>query len=173
MQAALAECRSSEHINISDIARRHGVGRSSLSRQFHQKTGTKHYSIESHRLLNNKQEQELLKYIRRLCKRCLPPTSKIVTNIAQELSGRVPSKNWCKRFVVRHKDELDSRYLNTLDLARHKADTRASYSQYFEIIGQKIEQYNITANNVYNMDEKGFMIGQMQKLYRVFTKELY
>jgi hypothetical protein len=84
----------------------------------------------------------------------------------------VPSKNWCKRFIVRHKDELDSRYLNILDLARHKADTKASYGQYFEIVGQNIEQYSITANNIYNMDKKGFIIGQMQKSHRVFTKEL-
>lgn len=70
-------------------------------------------------------------------------------------------------------NSLDSRYLNTLDLSRHKADTRASYRQYFEIIGNKLEEYQITAENTYNMDEKGFMIGQIQKSHRVFTKDTY
>jgi len=72
-----------------------------------------------------------------------------------------------------HKDSLDSRYLNTLDLARYKADSKASYSQYFEIIGNKIEEYSITMQNVYNMDEKGFIIGQIQKSKRVFIISTY
>jgi len=49
-------------------------------------------------------------------------------------------------------------YLSTLDLVRHKADSRASYSQYFEIVGNKIEEYGITMQNIYNMDEKGWKL---------------
>jgi len=90
-------------------------------------------------LLDNYQEDQLIDYIRRQCELCLPPTPKIVANIAAEMAGRQPSKNWCSRFVVRNKDSLDSRYLNPLDLSRHKVDSRASYKQYFEIIGKKME----------------------------------
>jgi hypothetical protein len=41
-----------------------------------------------------------------------PPTPKILANIAQELSGKAPPKNWSTRFVARHKDQLDARHLN-------------------------------------------------------------
>ena len=75
--------------------------------------------------------------------------------------------------MARHKHRLDARYLNTIDLARHRADSRSNYEAYFAIIGQKIEEYEISADNIYNMDEKGFLIGELQKSRRVFTRELY
>jgi len=130
--------------------------------------------VESDRLLNNQQEQQLISWIRRQCELFPPPTPRIVSNVAAQLAGRQPQKNnWCSRFVKRHKDSVDSRYLSTLDLARHKADSRASYGQYFEIIGNKIEEYGITMQNIYNMDEKGFVIGQIQKSKRIFTTSTY
>ncbi|KXL43870.1 MAG: hypothetical protein FE78DRAFT_33159 [Acidomyces sp. 'richmondensis'] len=36
-----------------------------------------------------------------------------------------------------------SRYLNTFDLLRYKADSRASYDQYFTQIKKKIDEYKI------------------------------
>jgi hypothetical protein len=173
MEAALRELASPGCPPIATVARKYGVNRSTLSRRFHTKTSSKASSDEEHRLLSNHQEDILIKYIGSLCEKCLPPTSRFVNNIAAELAGRPPSKNWCSRFVSRHRDKLDGRYLNTIDLSRHKADSRASYKQYFETIGRKIEEYQITTDNIYNMDEKGFMIGQLQKSHRVFTKDTY
>ena len=83
----------------------------------------------------------------------MPPTPRILANIAQELCGKAPSKNWSTRFVARHKDQLDARYLNTLDLARHKADSRASYEHYFDVVSARIDEYDILPENMYNMDE--------------------
>lgn len=40
---------------------------------------------ESRRMLNNKQEEALINYIHYLCERCLPPTPRIVANVAQKL----------------------------------------------------------------------------------------
>lgn len=173
MDAALADLRSSNGLSISAAAKKYGVGRSALSRRFNLKAASTAQYHDSTRLLNNAQEKELLKYIRRLCERCLPPTPKIVANIAQEICGKKPSKNWSTRFVARHKDQLDARYLNTLDLARHEADSRASYEHYFDILSARIKEYDILPENMYNMDEKGFLIGKLQKTQRVFTKDLY
>jgi hypothetical protein len=36
-----------------------------------------------------------------------------------------------------------------------------------------IEKYNITAENIYNWDEKGFMIGRSNVGRRIMTKEAY
>jgi hypothetical protein len=88
------------------------------------------------------------------------------------MCGKDPGKNWSASFKARHKDILDCRYLNTIDLARHKADSEASYSQYFTIPRQKMEQYSIQPRNCYNMDEKGFLIGHLQKVRRIFPKAL-
>jgi transposase-like protein len=172
MDAALADLESTENLPISEAARRHGVGRSALSRRFHHKATSKAQYHDSTRLLNNAQEKELLKYIRRLCERCLPPTPKILASIAGEICGKKPSKNWAARFVARHRAQLDARFLNTLDLARHKADSRASYEHYFDVLSAIIKNYDILPESMYNMDEKGFLIGRLQKTQRVFTRDL-
>lgn len=173
MDAALAELRSSDSPNISRTAKTHRVDRSSLSRRFNLKTTSKDHGYRSQRLLNPHQEKELIRHIARLCDHCLPPTPHIVANIAHDLCGERPSKNWSSRFVARRRAELDARYLNTLELARHKADTEASYERYFSVMGEKIRRYDISPENMYNMDEKGFLLGKLQKTKRVFTKDLY
>ena len=89
------------------------------------------------------------------------------------MAGHALSGRWDSCFVARHKDKLDSNYLNNLDLARHKADSRDSYEMYFERLGQFIEKHGVTAENMYNIDEKGFMIGVCQKTRRIFTKRTF
>jgi hypothetical protein len=84
-----------------------------------------------------------------------------VTLRASVLCGLEPGKNWSASFKARYKDILDSRYLKAINLIRYKADSRASYEQYFTILRQKMDQYNIQSHNCYNMDEKGFLISYL------------
>lgn len=44
---------------------------------------------------------------------------------------------------------------------------------YFSIIQREIERFNITPENVYNLDEKGFAIGLLQKSHPIFPRALY
>jgi hypothetical protein len=37
----------------------------------------------------------------------------------------------------------------------------------------KISQYNVEPRYIYNMDEKGFMLGVLTRLKRVFSRRLY
>ena len=87
------------------------------------------------------------------------------------MADRKVGKNYISRFVERYRDKLDSRYLDNLDLARHKSESRPSFERYFEDVEQLKERYNITLENTYNMDKKGFMIGQMQKSRRIFATQ--
>jgi hypothetical protein len=38
-------------------------------------------------------------------------------------------------------------------------------------LSEKIEKYNITTNNIYNWDEKGFLIGQANITKRIMSRE--
>lgn len=67
----------------------------------------------------------------------------MVCTWAKEICGHQSNKNWSAGFKARHNDILDCRYLNTIDLARHKAGSAASYRQYFTILVQKMDQYSI------------------------------
>jgi hypothetical protein len=80
-------------------------------------------------LLTKKQEPVLVDHISRLCEWCPPPTPAMVTPRAWNLCAEEPGKNWSQAFRARHEDILDCRYLDTLDLSGHKADSQASYKQ--------------------------------------------
>jgi hypothetical protein len=114
----------------------------------------------------------LVKQINKLSEWCLPPTPSMVRAWAAALCGTEPGKNWAAAFGDRHKDELDCKYLSTIDLERHKADSEHSYRQYFAVLKKKIIQYNIQPHNCYNMDEMGFLIGHLQKVKSIFPKAL-
>ena len=60
-----------------------------------------------------------------------------------------------------------------METGRHKADSGAKYSKYFELLHQKMTEYNLQPENTYNMDEKGFMIGVTGRSKRVFDKLLF
>jgi len=169
---AIAFLQGSDKPSISEAAKKFKVERSTLSKHFHGKRGSIAKANEKKQLLTNNQELVLVNHIQRLCDWCLPPTPAMVATWAKEMCGRQPNKNWSAGFKARHDDILDCRYLNTIDLARHKADSAASYRQYFTILRQKMDRYSVQPQNCYNMDEKGFLIGQLQKVKRVFPKAL-
>jgi ribosomal protein L30E len=60
-----------------------------------------------------------------------------------------------------------------LDLARHKAESRATYEHYSDLVSARIIQYDILPEKMYSMCEKSFFIGKLQKRQRVFTKDTY
>jgi len=116
-----------------------------------------------------RQERVLVKQMQRLCEWCLPPTLAMVRTWASLTCGLEPGKNWSADFKRRHEAILDCRYLNTLDLERHKAESEPSFRQYFNILRQKMDHYRIQPQNCYNM---GFLIGHLQKVKRIFPKAL-
>jgi len=124
---AVALLRCSNKPNVSEAARMFDVERSVLSKHFRGKRVSIAKANETKQLLTNKQELVLVNEIKRLCDWCLLPTLPIVTLWASCIYGKEPSKNWSADFKARHKDILDCRYLNTIDLARHKANSEPSY----------------------------------------------
>jgi hypothetical protein len=60
-----------------------------------------------------------------------------------------------------------------MDRDRHKADLVAKYSLYFDLLHDKMKEYDVLPGQIYNMDEKGFMISVTGRLKRVFDKGLY
>jgi hypothetical protein len=173
IEAALRELTLQDTPNITAVAKKHGCNRTTLSRRFRKVTVSKHAAYNKQKFLNDIQSKSLIKYINDLTERGLPPTVTMVRNIAAGIAGRLPGVNWASRWIQANKNEIKSAYLTPIDKARKKADSALYYSLYFELIGQKMTQYNILPENMYNMDEKGFLIGFLQKARRVFTKEAF
>jgi hypothetical protein len=81
----------------------------------------------------------------------------MIQDFASEVAQERCSESWVTRFVNRHKDHLISRWTAGMDRVRHQADSAEKYKLYFDLLHQKIKEYDVEARHTYNMDEKGFM----------------
>jgi len=169
---ALADLASSESPNISATARAYGIHPSTLNRRWNGTSTSNEEALCHRRFLNNQQERSLIDYIDELSRGSAAPTPAMVTAFASQIAGRAPGHCWVSRFVNRHRSELDSTYLNNLDLERHHADSVYSHEVYYNTVNQKIQQYQISEDNIYNMDEKGFLLGRLNEVRRIFSQDL-
>ena len=110
-------------------------------------------------LLSRAQQEQLLKYIDDLTRRGLPPNHHNVRTFAFNICGVWPGKNWASRFVQQHREIITSQYLLGFDISRKRADNWWLVNQFFIIVQEKWKQYKYAPYNVYNMDEKGFLLG--------------
>jgi hypothetical protein len=123
--------------------------------------------------VNSQQERTLIAYVNQLTGLGLPPTPSMLHNFAYDIAQKEPGKNWSRRFCQRWSDTLQSRYLKPIDNSRKKAESFEAFEYWFSLIASKIEQYGIEAQNIYNMDEKGFLTGSLTKAKRIFTKQWF
>jgi hypothetical protein len=168
---ALKELSLLDKPNITAVANNYGVERSTLSRRYRKVNQAAYVAAEDKRFLTAQQEQSLVNYINKLTDRGLPPTPAMLRNFAYDLAGKEPGKCWSQRFCKRWNQQLKTGYLTAIDSKRQQADQKASYKRYFTVLKEKIEQYKVEPHNVYNMDEKGFLIGYLVKTKRVFNKD--
>jgi hypothetical protein len=113
-----------------------------------------------------------VKYIVGLTERGLPPTKEMIQSFAGEVVKKEVGEGWVLRFVERHKDALITKWTSGMDRNRHQADSEHKYSLYFDLLEFKITEHSVLPENTYNMDEKGFMIGQSGRSKRVFSRAL-
>lgn len=81
--------------------------------------------------------------------------------------------SWVDRFTSCNSDSLLLRWTIGMDSNRHNADLEAKYEAYFKLLYSKIEEYGIEPRHTYNMDEKGFLLGIIGRLKRIFDRALY
>jgi hypothetical protein len=159
-----------EHFTYTQVAKKYGVDRRTLARRHQGLTQPRHLAQVS---LHPEHETELIQYIKSLTDRRTPPTRVMVRSFASSLVGREVSESWVTRFLNRNQIHLISAWQTGMDRDRHKADSVAKYSLYFDLLHDKMKEYNVLPGQIYNMDEKGFMIGVTGRSKRVFDKGLY
>ncbi|KAF2436707.1 hypothetical protein EJ08DRAFT_644334, partial [Tothia fuscella] len=105
--------------------------------------------IESKYLISTTQQKILVKHINQYTNYSIPPTVEIFP-----------------RFLKRWSDTLDSSFLSTIDKNRQAIDNYTEYRVYFNKVEIVIRKYRVLPQNTYNIDEKGFLIGLLQKSKR-------
>ena len=135
IELALAEIGEENAPNYTQYARKYKLVPSTLSRRHRGiTTSRKEASSEHHQNLTIAQEQLLLAHINRLTDRNLPPTAKIVQNIAEEMIGRSVGKNWTSQFVHWHQGELKSLYLCNIDNQWVKAEFLPMFKYFYDMV---------------------------------------
>jgi hypothetical protein len=152
------------------IADKHGVERSTLSRNHRGVSGPAEVKNTNQQHLTPHEEAELVAYIDKLTEQHLPPTREMIQFFASCIAKKLVHESWVSRFINRHSDELTPRWTSAMAADRVAADSYDKYKLYFNMLRTKIEEYSIEPEHTYNMDEKGFMIGAIGKSKRIFTK---
>ncbi|PMD23339.1 hypothetical protein NA56DRAFT_669887 [Hyaloscypha hepaticicola] len=145
MEKAINELNAQLLPNYRQVSEKYSLTRITLIRRFLGLCTSRQEATSLHyKLLTDTQEEALVNQINKLTIRGMPPTTHIVKNLVEEIIGRYIYKNWTAHFVKRYSDCLKT-----------------------------IDDYNIIAGNMYNWDEKGFLIGLARTLKRIITKKLY
>jgi hypothetical protein len=176
IEAALAAIDArgpGEQFSYRQVAKEYGCNRTTLARR-HQGVSTSCATkAANQQALYPQQEQELLQYIKVLTQRGLPPTRALIRRLASEIAKRELRKHWVDRYIKRYDVHLISHWATGIDRSRHNADSGVKYRLYFDLLSSKILEYSIEPRHTYNIDEKGFLLGIVTRLKRVFSRRMY
>jgi hypothetical protein len=150
-----------------------GVDRSTLSRRHRGVSRSVSAAHDTQKNLSTAQQQQLVQYITKLSEQGLAPTKQMVQNFGSAVAGKRVSMAWVDRFIRENNIHLITQWSAPMDRSRHNADFGLRYKRYYDELYYKISHYKIEMRHIYNMDEKGFMIGHMGRQKRVFNKSMY
>jgi hypothetical protein len=171
--AAIELLRPGEKLVYAQIARKYGVEPTTPARRHKGASTSLNTRFKNQQAIHPQQEQELLQYIKGLKRKGLPATRAMIQIFASQMAKRELGVNWVDSFIKQYPEELISKWTMGMDNSRHKADSGSKYSLYFDLIREKIEQYDIEPCHTYNMDEKGFMLAVVSRSKRIFSSASY
>ncbi|KAH7563685.1 hypothetical protein BM1_00732 [Bipolaris maydis] len=160
-------------ISIRAVAKKFGVEASTLTRRYHNITRSRAAAAERRRLITPQHEAELVKYIIKQSGRAIPPTRSMIKKFVAGIAQWEPSDSWVTRFLKRNRANITIKTSTGIDRDRHKADNITLYRRYFRLLHDKLDQYDIQPHDIYNMDEKGFLLRVNCRSKRVFSKQLW
>ena len=89
---------------------------------------------------------------------------------ASELAGEEVGKNWTSRFIQRHPD-IKVRWTTSLEACRAQSLNPTLVREFFDLLRTIILEYGIPPENIYNMDEKGLLLGVLERMKAIFDRD--
>ena len=122
--------------------------------------------------LNNEEEKVLVQWLRDLQKQHQPPTFPKIRAIIEEVLRnrgdlRPLGKHYITRLLARHTD-LKKGKSRAMDVKRLSALDSGIVSEFFDEFERLRDQYKINLEDIWNMDETGFQMGQTHATCVVF-----
>ena len=153
----------SKRKTANEVALIYGVNRGTVARRIKGSRNAADYGL-TRRLLDDSEEQSILNYIDSSTALGFPARFDMIREkVMKLLRLRVESSaslgiNWTKRFLDRYSD-YRSRYPRHLDQERHWNTDRKVFEDWFSLVRRTMDKYGIATGDVYNMDEKGHLMG--------------
>ena len=175
LQAAIAAYRSGEK-TVTQAVRHYNVSRSTF---YSRLDGIlpRNQAHESDQRLTHAEEKELVSWITRLTITGYSPRYKTLREMAEAiLKKRIRAdeerteneihlgnlgEGWIQRFLKRH-PELASVRARNIEAARVRDPSPERLKQWFDDLNDTITKFKVRPENIYNMDESGFSIGEVE-----------
>lgn len=164
---ALKGLESGTYPSIRKAADITGIAYTTLQRRWHGGS-TRVKSHEHQQLVTAAEERAIVRWIYKLEEAGFPPRTEHVREAVlllhtgeQNLDSKV-GKNWITRFLNRH-PELVAKFSAAFDKKRIKASNPKIIMNHFQQLGGLIRKFNIPPDMMFNMDEKGFMMGRSDR----------
>ena len=162
LASALEGLADGTYSSFSQASSATKTSRTTVTRRY--KGGLSRREAQVHRqLLSPEEEQALAKWVGHLSCTGHPVHHSFIRELADEirkprleLEGSVPQQlgqHWVSRFLARH-SSLQSKVSKSIEAAR-KEVTEKQLQNWFTTFKRVVDEYEISPENIYNMDETG------------------
>ncbi len=186
IEKAVNACRQDSQMTTRRAAKIFKIASSTISRRLRGITQSKKLSGVEQQLLSPVEERTLVKWVIQYYKWGLPLGLKQLRQFAAAIllrkspqpQGNDPylGKNWHQKLLNRN-PQIKRVIARGLDRTRASATLKTeTLTEYFELFNSLRQEYKIEAEDIYNMDEKGFLMGVIQQshvLISVAEKEAF
>ena len=161
-----------ERRTYTALSKKGKVSRTTLFYRDHGRP-SKEEKARNQQYLTLPEEKALVKYLIRMSDLGFPIPIKYIPSLAfivpRGRKPKPPTKNWAKRFE-RRQPELQSRKVKPVDWKRHDINIYDEITQWFEVIGEVLQDPNVLPENTYNMDETGVMLSMLGSVKVLVSK---
>lgn len=156
-------------LSLREAALHFKVHKNRLTARFNGRQSKKE-AHKHEKALNFAEEKALVDWVREMGRRGIPFHASAVAQHASVISGRTIGESWVHRFKTRH-PELKMKWSTGLEKCRAQSLNEAAVSGFYDLLDELVTQYNVPAENIYNMDEKGIQLGMGKRVRAMVDRD--
>ena len=119
---------------------------------------------ESEKALSFAKECALVDWIKEHAQHGIPLHASAVAQHVSVICGCTISEQWVQCFHIQHPD-LKMKWTSNLEKCQAQALNPTAVSEFYDILEELIDEYKITEENIYNMDEKDIQLGMGKRVH--------
>ena len=119
---------------------------------------TRHEGHAHEQNLMPSQKEVVMECVKVMGRWGVPLTQVTLRDYASNICGTPVGETWPKQFIARHAD-VKVKWTTPLEWSHAQGLNPTIVAEYFKILKEVIDEYDIPHEKIYNMDEKGVQLG--------------